>query len=305
MCLGAIYWARLARIYFANFTADAAKIGFDDSFIHRQLAKPVSERTIPMVQMMRKPALAAFHAWQNRGGQDSLLRASLPKPWDKPRPFCGISLAQTLGKETGKSKQYGSIEKILAPLVVRASHEPHDVTAGVEIERPRLTHQLHSSLTGKLVSLATITGMTTGHQVLPGGSSGPRTRDYVIERQIARWQHFGAVLAGIAVTQQNVLPRKSPCLVGNAPVFEQPDYRGQSDRETCCMEKVAILFLGNRRTLENQDNRTSGGADIDGLVGGIQHQYGSMENGAVAFTRPSGRDRRRPFWRIWRIVPFP
>ena len=46
MCLGAIYWSRLARISFANFTADAAKIGFDDCFIHRQLAKPVSERTI-------------------------------------------------------------------------------------------------------------------------------------------------------------------------------------------------------------------------------------------------------------------
>jgi guanine deaminase len=67
MCLGAIYWARLARVYFANFAADAAKIGFDDSFIHQQVAKPVSERTIPMVQMMRQPALAAFHAWQKKG----------------------------------------------------------------------------------------------------------------------------------------------------------------------------------------------------------------------------------------------
>jgi guanine deaminase len=67
MCLGAIYWARLARVYFANFAADAAKIGFDDSFIHQQVAKPVSERTIPMMQMMREPALAAFRAWQERG----------------------------------------------------------------------------------------------------------------------------------------------------------------------------------------------------------------------------------------------
>jgi len=66
MCLGAIYWARLARVYFANFAADASKIGFDDSFIHHQLAKPFSERAIPMVQMMREQALAAFRAWQDR-----------------------------------------------------------------------------------------------------------------------------------------------------------------------------------------------------------------------------------------------
>ena len=49
-----------------TFTVDAAKIGFDDSFIHHQLAKPFSERAIPMVQMMREQALAAFRAWQDR-----------------------------------------------------------------------------------------------------------------------------------------------------------------------------------------------------------------------------------------------
>ena len=55
------------RVPFANFAADAANIGFDDSFIHQQRTRPVSERAIPMVQMMRKQALAAFHAWQQRG----------------------------------------------------------------------------------------------------------------------------------------------------------------------------------------------------------------------------------------------
>ena len=65
MCLGAIYWARLSRIYFANEDADAARIGFDDSLIYRELAQPDSQRKIPMVQMMREQALAAFHAWEN------------------------------------------------------------------------------------------------------------------------------------------------------------------------------------------------------------------------------------------------
>lgn len=63
MCLGAIYWARLSRIYFANTAADAAKIAFDDSFIYNELKLPYVQRRIPATQMMREEALAAFRAW--------------------------------------------------------------------------------------------------------------------------------------------------------------------------------------------------------------------------------------------------
>ena len=66
MCLGAIYWARLARIYYGNVAADAAKAGFDDSFIYREIAHPMAERSIPMVQMMPEQARAAFRAWQEK-----------------------------------------------------------------------------------------------------------------------------------------------------------------------------------------------------------------------------------------------
>lgn len=66
MCLGAIYWAHLSRVYFGNVAADASKIGFDDSFIYREFAQPVGERKIPMIQMMRDEALAAFRAWQKK-----------------------------------------------------------------------------------------------------------------------------------------------------------------------------------------------------------------------------------------------
>jgi len=66
MCLGAIYWAHLARINFGNVAADAAKIGFDDSFIYEQFAQPLDQRTIPMVQMMHEQAMAGFRAWQER-----------------------------------------------------------------------------------------------------------------------------------------------------------------------------------------------------------------------------------------------
>ena len=63
MCLGAIYWARLDRVYFGNSAADAQKVGFDDSFIYRQIEQPFSQRSIPMIQFMPEEAWAGFRAW--------------------------------------------------------------------------------------------------------------------------------------------------------------------------------------------------------------------------------------------------
>jgi guanine deaminase len=65
MCMGAIYWARFARIYYANTRDDAARIGFDDSFIYDQLQLPPGERKIPTVQLMREQALEAFREWES------------------------------------------------------------------------------------------------------------------------------------------------------------------------------------------------------------------------------------------------
>ena len=69
MCLGAIYWAHIDRIYFANLAADASEIGFDDSFIYHEFAQPLVERSIPMAQMMREQALTAFQAWLEKPGR--------------------------------------------------------------------------------------------------------------------------------------------------------------------------------------------------------------------------------------------
>jgi len=66
MCLGAIYWAHLSRIYFANTAEDAAKIGFDDSFIYGELNELASKRRIRAIPMMRDEALAAFRAWMEK-----------------------------------------------------------------------------------------------------------------------------------------------------------------------------------------------------------------------------------------------
>lgn len=66
MCLGAIYWARLNKIYFANNKTDAKNIGFDDSFIYDEIEKPFEKRDIPTLQIMRNEALQAFKDWDNK-----------------------------------------------------------------------------------------------------------------------------------------------------------------------------------------------------------------------------------------------
>ena len=63
MCLGAIYWARPARVYYGGSAADAAAAQFDDAFIFREFAKPPRQRRIPMEQVMREEALEAFRVW--------------------------------------------------------------------------------------------------------------------------------------------------------------------------------------------------------------------------------------------------
>jgi guanine deaminase len=64
MCLGAIYWARIGKIYFANTKKDAAEIGFDDKFIYEELEKPSEQRSLPAEQFMRDEAQEAFQLWQ-------------------------------------------------------------------------------------------------------------------------------------------------------------------------------------------------------------------------------------------------
>jgi tRNA(Arg) A34 adenosine deaminase TadA len=66
MCLAAIYWARLANVYYANTRQDAARIDFDDEFIYREVALPIGKRKLKMKQLLREEALAAFAEWQQK-----------------------------------------------------------------------------------------------------------------------------------------------------------------------------------------------------------------------------------------------
>ena len=66
LCLSAIYWARIDKIYYANTREDAQKIDFDDSLIYSEFKKNIKERKIPMTQMMRDEALKAFELWDKK-----------------------------------------------------------------------------------------------------------------------------------------------------------------------------------------------------------------------------------------------
>ena len=65
MCLSAIYWSRIDKIYYANTRDDAKKIDFDDSLIYLELTKKIKERKIPTTQLMRNEALQGFKLWKN------------------------------------------------------------------------------------------------------------------------------------------------------------------------------------------------------------------------------------------------
>ena len=65
MCLGAIYWAGIDRIYYANTRKDAADAGFADDHIYEEISRSLPARSIPHVQILRDEALAAFRAWSD------------------------------------------------------------------------------------------------------------------------------------------------------------------------------------------------------------------------------------------------
>lgn len=66
MCLAAIYWARIEKIYYANTRQDAADIDFDDDFIYKEVPKPIEDRMIPMTQLLQPEAVVVFQEWQKK-----------------------------------------------------------------------------------------------------------------------------------------------------------------------------------------------------------------------------------------------
>jgi len=63
MCLGAIYWAHIDKVYYANTKEDAMNTGFDDSFIYDEIERGIHNRKISFEQFMQKDAISAFSLW--------------------------------------------------------------------------------------------------------------------------------------------------------------------------------------------------------------------------------------------------
>jgi tRNA(Arg) A34 adenosine deaminase TadA len=66
MCLAAIYWARIGKIFYGNTRKDAADIQFDDDFLYQEIPKDIKDRTVPMVQCGHQEALSVFTEWQEK-----------------------------------------------------------------------------------------------------------------------------------------------------------------------------------------------------------------------------------------------
>ncbi len=65
MCLGAVYWARLDKMFYGNNKTDAKNIDFDDSFIYEEIELPIEKRSIPTIQICADEAILAFQDWKN------------------------------------------------------------------------------------------------------------------------------------------------------------------------------------------------------------------------------------------------
>ena len=66
MCLGAIYWARIGKIFYGNTRKDARDIDFADDFIYEELERPMEKRTVPIVPLLRDEALKTFRLWSEK-----------------------------------------------------------------------------------------------------------------------------------------------------------------------------------------------------------------------------------------------
>jgi len=66
MCLSAVYWARIRKLYYGNTRKDAAKIAFDDDFIYKEVALPIGRRKLVMKQLLHEEALKAFEEWERK-----------------------------------------------------------------------------------------------------------------------------------------------------------------------------------------------------------------------------------------------
>ena len=145
------------------------------------------------------------------------------------------------------------------------------MAAGVEIEGAGFARGLHVGFVGKLVAFAAVAGMAAGDEVLPGGEAAAGAGNYMVQRKFAGGQCGAAILAGVAIAQQNVLTRERPRLMRNAAILQQTDHRGHADGHAGGVQKVSVFLFGHGDALQYQDDGAARGAHVDWLIRGVQH----------------------------------
>src|ERR1700692_2637331 len=116
------------------------------------------------------------------------------------------------------------VKQILPPLIIRVPHQAHDVATGVEIERARFSRRLHVGFVRQLIAFTAVAGMAARDKILPSRQSASGTWNHMIQREFAGGQRGAAILAGIAVAQQNVLSRQRSRLVWDAAILQESNH---------------------------------------------------------------------------------
>ena len=167
--------------------------------------------------------------------------------------------------------------QVLAPVGVCAADHAHDVARRVQGEWTRLAEQTHlGEFVKHLAALAAVAFLATGYEVFPAGRATARTRDDVIECEVGSGEDKLAVLAGIAVTQQDVLARKCASLVRDTAVFKEPDDAWHLDHHAVRVESAALLFFGARNAFKDEHESAPCAADVDRFVACVEDQHGRL-----------------------------
>ena len=162
----------------------------------------------------------------------------------------------------------------------------------MEVKGTRFARGLHVGFVRQLVAFAAVAGMAAGDKVLPSGEAAARARNHVVQRKFAGGQRSAAILAGVAVAQQNIFPRQSPRLVRDPAILQQTDDRGHAHRKARGVQEVSVLFFGHGDALQHQHDGAARRTNVDRLVGGVQHQHRLMQRVAIAFLMHAGGQHR-------------
>ena len=97
MCLGAIYWARISRIFYGNNRKDARDIDFADDFIYEELDRPFDKRTVPLIPLLRDEALRSFRMWSAK----TVFRVDKSRSKKQGGSGLGLALVKTIADAHG------------------------------------------------------------------------------------------------------------------------------------------------------------------------------------------------------------